>query len=86
MLYPKLPHHFLIYFKDRQRVHIELMFNIMTKAMINTILIKRKVSSGNLEADLLSMRYMSHYLFIQQSKFIPDKWQTVKIDLWAKDD
>lgn len=85
MLYPQLPYHFLIYFKNRQRVHIELMYNIISSAMTNTILIKRKISSGNLEADLLSMRYISHYLFIQQARFTPNKWQTVKIDLSAKD-
>ena len=87
MFYPPIPYHFLLYFRDRQRVHIELMFNIISKpAKANSILVKRKISSGNLEADLLSMRYMSHYLFIQQARFIPDNWQTVKIDLSAKND
>jgi hypothetical protein len=86
MLYPELPQNFLIYFKDRQRVHIELEFNVMTSAMTNTVSIKRKVSSGNLEADLFSMRYISHYLFIEQSRFVPNKWQTVKIDLSAKNE
>jgi len=87
MFYPPIPYHFLLYFRNRQRVHIELMFNIISKpAKANSILVKRKISSGNLEADLLSMRYMSHYLFIQQARFIPDNWQTVKIDLSAKND
>lgn len=87
MFYPHLPYHFLLYFKDRQRVHIELMFNIISQApKTNTILIKRKISSGNLEADLLVMRYIGHYLFIQHARFIPNKWQTVKIDLSAKND
>lgn len=86
MFYPRLPYHFLLYFKDRQRVHIELMFNTISDVKTSTILIKRKISSGNLEADLLSMRYISHYLFLQQTRFVPNVWQTVKIDLSAKDD
>lgn len=86
MLYPHLPYHFLLYFKDRQMVHIELMFNIISSPQTNTILIKRKISSGNLEADLHVMRYISHYLFIQHARFIPHKWQTVKIDLSVKND
>lgn len=86
ILYPGLPHHFLLYFKDRQMAHMELMFNILSQDRKNTILLRRKVSSGNLEADLLSMRYINHYLFIQQAAFVPDKWQAVKIDLSAKDD
>lgn len=81
MLYPHLPYHFLLYFKDRQLVHIELMFNIISSNGANSIVIKRKTSSGNLEADLLSMRYISHYLFLQQASFTPDKWQSVKIEL-----
>jgi len=85
-LYPNLPYNFLLYFKDRQVVHIELMFNIVSDSNKNTIAIKRKISSGNLEADLLSMRYMNHYLFVQQSRFIPNKWQTVKIELSPKND
>ncbi len=84
MFYPHLPEHFLLYFKDRDVVHIELMFNIISKGPLSSILIKRKISSGNLEADLLSMRYISHYLFIQQASFFKDNWQTVKIELCAK--
>jgi hypothetical protein len=85
MLYPPLPYHFLLYFKDRQSAHIELMFKIVSKGRTNTIMIKRKISSGNLEADLLSMRYISHYLFIQQAGFPVNNWQTVRIDLSAKE-
>jgi hypothetical protein len=84
MFYPHLPYHFLLYFKDRQTVHIELMFNIVSQERTNAIIIKRKISSGNLEADLLAMRYISHYLFIQQASFPINSWQTVKIDLSAK--
>ena len=84
--YPHLPYHFLLYFKDRQKVHIELMFNIISNARRNRTLIRRKVSSGNLEVDLLSMRYIGHYLFVQQGRFTPNTWQTVKIDLSARND
>ena len=86
MLYPPLPYHFLLYFKDRQRVHIEVMFKIITGPQANIISVKRKISSGNLEVDLLSGRYLSHYLFIQQARFTPNSWQVVKIDLSAKND
>jgi hypothetical protein len=86
MLYPELPYQFLLYFKDRQEVHIELMFNILSSGARRSIAIKRKISSGNLEADLLSMRYISHYLFIEHSNFTPESWQTVKIDLSRKND
>lgn len=86
MFYPHLPHHFLLYFKDRESVHIELVFNIISTGKTNSVTVKRKISSGNLEADLLAMRYISHYLFVQQAVFVPNKWQTVKIDLSAKND
>ena len=85
MFYPQIPYNFLLYFKDRQVANIEIMFNLNSTNGINAVDIKRKISSGNLEADLLSMRYISHYLFIQQSRFPLNKWQTVKIELRAKD-
>lgn len=84
MFYPQLPYQFLLYFKDRQEAHIELAFNIVSAGEAHSILIKRKVSSGNLEADLLSMRYIDRYLFIQQSRFPSNTWQTVRIDLRPK--
>jgi hypothetical protein len=83
-LHPVLPYYFTLYFKDRQVVHIELLFNIISGAKTNAIVVKRKISSGNLEVDLLSMRYISHYLFIQQAKFVPDHWQTVRIEFYPK--
>jgi len=86
MFYPELPYQFSLYFQDRQMVHIELIFHIKTVGDREEVTIKRKISSGNLEADLLSMRYISHYLFIQKSRFLPGIWQSVKIDLAAKDD
>jgi hypothetical protein len=86
MLYPRLPQHFLLYFKDRQSAHIELVFNLVSRGRTKAIIMKRKISSGNLEADLLSQRYLGHYLFVQQAAFPQDAWQTVKIDLSAKED
>ena len=84
MFYPQIPYNVSLYFKDRQVVHIELMFNVVPTGKSRSILIKRKISSGNLEADLLSMRYISRYLFIQRMGFAPNNWQTVKIDLSTK--
>jgi len=86
MFHPVLPYHFLLFFNDRQAVHVELMFNIISRDNMNSIVVKRKISSGNLEADLLSMRYISRYLFIEQAGFMANNWQTVKIDLSAKND
>lgn len=86
VFYPLLPQYFNLYFKDRQVAHIELMFNIVPSKNRSSLAVKRKVSSGNLEADLLSMRYISRYLYMQHKFFTPDKWQTVKIDLSAKND
>ena len=86
MLYPRLPQHFLLYFKDRQSVHIELMFNLVSRGRAKAIIMNRKISSGNLEVDLLSKRYLGHYLFVQQAAFPQEVWQTVKIDLSAKEE
>ena len=83
MLYPPLPYHFMLYFKDRQAVHIEIGFKVTPVPFlaVNSIEIKRKISSGNLEVDLLSMRYLTPYLFMQQNNFTPGDWHAVKIDL-----
>jgi hypothetical protein len=81
MFYPHLPYNFLLYFADRQAVHIELMYSISPGADSPVLSLKRKISSGNLEADLLAMRYLSHYLSIQQENFPKNTWQAVKIDL-----
>lgn len=81
MIHPLLPYQLQLYFKDRQSVHLELAFKIISSGHKNYVIVKRKISSGNLEADLLCCRYLGHYLFIQQAKFVPGTWQTVKIDL-----
>jgi len=85
VFHPILPYGFTLYFKDRHVAHAELMFKIVPSETGNAIVIKRKISSGNPEVDLLTMRYMSHYLFIQQNRFSPNSWQTVKIDLSEKE-
>jgi len=85
MFYPLLPAYFSLYFQDRQIAHIELLFNVTTTGKASpSVIIKRKISSGNLEADLLTMRYIGRYLFIQKTLFMPDNWHTVKIDLSAR--
>lgn len=81
MFYPRLPNYFPLYFKDRQIVHIELMFKIISLDQMNSVLLKRKISSGNLEVDLLAKRYIGHYLFIQQTRFPTNNWQKIKIEL-----
>lgn len=81
ILHPSLPAQLELYFKDRQEVHIELLFNISPDDQGGSLELKRRVSSGNLQADLLSKRYLSHYLFIQRARFAPGQWLPVKIDL-----
>lgn len=84
IFHPILPFGFNIYFQDRQIAHVELMFKVISSGMRKAILVKRKVSSGNLDVDLLSSRYIEHYLFIKQNNFITGEWLTVKIDLAAR--
>jgi len=86
MFYPALPYNFSLYFRDRQVAHVELEYNIISSGRDNSITIRRKTSSGNLEADLLCMRYINHYLSVQQSRLAADNWKTVKIDLQAQRD
>jgi hypothetical protein len=86
VFHPLLPYGFTLYFKDRQVAHVELMFKIASAGPRDSAAIKRKISSGNLEVDLLTMRYIGHYLFIQRPKAASDNWQTVKIDLSAAND
>ncbi len=81
ILYPELPYQFMLYFKDRQVVHIEVLFNNMLGSSFSPVVIKRGISSGNLEADLLCMRYLGHYLFIKAQSFKSSYWHRVKIDL-----
>ncbi|MCM8789767.1 MAG: hypothetical protein NC916_01920 [Candidatus Omnitrophica bacterium] len=84
LFHPLLPGGFVIYFKDRPVVHIELKFNIIAGKKGNPVFVKRSISSGNLEVDLLSKRYIERYLYIQQAAFTPNIEQTVKIDLSAE--
>jgi hypothetical protein len=82
MLYPQLPPGFLLYFSDRQKVHIELSFMISrTFSSVPELVLQRRISSGNLEADLLCMRHISRYLFMRKDRFVPEQWRTIKIDL-----
>ena len=74
----------LLYFKDAQQAHIELLYRSDAVEGVGPVSVKRKISSGNLEADLLSMRYMSHYLSLQQARFSPGIWHPMKIDLAPK--
>lgn len=84
MFYPSMPYHFNLYFKDRQVVHIELEYNLVSRDKRDSIIIKRKISSGNLDVDLLCTRYIDQYLSIQQDRLIPNQRQVVKIDLELK--
>lgn len=86
IFYPPLPYNFTLYFKDRQVAHVELMFKGAYEKKSGFFAVKRRVSSGNLEVDLLSMRYISRYLFIQRNNITAADWRTVKIDLSAKND
>ena len=79
MFYPAMPYHFLLYFKDRQIAHMEATFYISSTGKIAGI--KRKISSGNPEVDLLIMRNLTHFLNLCKSNFALGSWQTVKIDL-----
>ena len=86
IFHPVLPYHFTLFFRDRQLAHVELSFRLVPHTAQNTFEIKRKISSGNLEVDLLSMRYIWHYLFVRQADLTAaDHWQTVKIDLSRED-
>ncbi len=80
-LHPVLPYGLTLYFKDREVAHVELAFRIVPRGLRNPVEITRKISSGNLDADLVTMRHMTHFLFIQQRSFAPNTWQGVKIDL-----
>ncbi len=79
MFYPPMPYHFLLYFKDRQTAHMEVAFYISPEGRVSGL--KRKISSGNPEVDLLIMRNLTHFLNLCRTNFALDSWQTVKIDL-----
>ena len=84
VFYPRLPYSFLIYFKDRQKAHIEFSFFISKEGVITFI--DRKITSGNLEVDLLASRYINRHLNLIKGQFLTNTWQTVKIDLTRRDD
>lgn len=86
IFHPLLPYDFTLYFKDRQVAHVELMYKLIPQLEASAVIVKRKISSGNLEVDLLSLRYISRYLFIQQKATMAVDWRTVKIDLSKKND
>lgn len=79
MFYPPMPYHFLLYFKDRQVVHMEAAFYISPEGKIAGL--KRRVSTGNPEVDLLIMRNLAHFLNLYKSNFTLNSRHTVKIDL-----
>lgn len=79
MFYPPLPYHFLLYFKDRQVIHMEVAFYVCSEGKI--IDLKRGASTGNPEVDLLIMRNLFHFLNLYKTEFMPESWQRVKIDL-----
>jgi hypothetical protein len=87
IFHPILPAGFSLYFKDRQLAHVELSYRMSGDSGGRLLPeVKRKISSGNLEVDLLCKRYITNYLFAQRLAFSPSFWQVVKIDLSDKDD
>jgi hypothetical protein len=87
VFHPILPAGFSLYFKDRQLAHVELSYRLSSGPGLRFLPeVKRKISSGNLEVDLLCQRYITNYLFAQRLAFAPSAWQVVKIDLSDKDD
>ena len=86
LFHPLLPYDFTLYFRDRQIAHVELEYKIPSSKGGRRVMLKRKISSGNLEADLLIQRYIGRYLFMQQFNLPQGNWQTVKINLSIKND
>jgi hypothetical protein len=84
VFHPVLPYDYTLYFKDRLVAHVELEFDIVSRQGKSSVEIRRSITSGNPEVDLLIMRNISHYLSMQQKRFSPNSWQTVKIDLSQK--
>lgn len=79
MFFPKMPYHFLLYFKDRQTAYMEVAFYVSPEGKIMKL--EKRISSGNPEVDLLIMRNLAQFLNISKSNFALDSWRTVKIDL-----
>lgn len=79
MFHPTMPYHFLLYFKDRQTAHVEVDFYISDEGEITRI--KRRISSGNPEVDLLIMRNLVRFINLCKTNFALGSWRTLKIDL-----
>jgi hypothetical protein len=79
--YPHLSPNILLYFKDRQNIHMELGYMMELRQGRPKVQVRRRVSSGNLEADLLSMRYIGRSLMLHQVYLEPSHWYRAKIDL-----
>ncbi|MGD0337067.1 MAG: hypothetical protein ABSB18_08245 [Candidatus Omnitrophota bacterium] len=86
LFHPVLPYDFTLYFRDRQIAHVELEYKIPLAKDGRAMMIHRKISSGNLEADLLIQRYIARYLLMQRRNLSAGNWQTVKIDLSTTND
>ena len=83
MFYPYLPYSFILYFKDRQKANLEFLFYFSDDNRLSSL--KRKTSCGNLEIDLLVMRYINRSLYLIRDSFPSHIWQSVKIELKRKD-
>lgn len=84
LLHPQLPYQFSLYFRDRQIAHIALACTVAAPSGRQVVMVRRTISSGNLEADLLAMRSIERYLLMQQGRLTAGLWQTVKIELSAQ--
>lgn len=82
LMYPMLPGYFPLYFKDREKAHIGLSFRITPAPAGGReyIEVKRKISCGNLEVDLIVLRQVEYYLLLQRRYFQGGKWHNVNID------
>lgn len=75
---PYIPYSFLLYFKDRQKAYLEFLFYISKEGRLNSI--NRRISSGNLEIDLLVMRHITRSLYLIRNSFPSESSQIVKVE------
>jgi len=82
LMYPMLPAYLPLYFKDREKAHIGLSFRIMPASPDGKdyIEIKRKITCGNPEVDLIVLRQVEYYLLLQRRYFQGARWHNVNID------